>query len=201
MEWGLGCVTGELYKYIGKCQRRNIVRCRHPDEAKHIDQRAKENVWTAATPGSQSPMCPIAQHTEKWIGEEGDKSAWNEYVRQCRTFGSIAGNLENLAGKNDNTKGSPMKVKRETENTDSQDLRPAEPRESDCRAAWSNVFRALLLQSSHWRTSVIILRNGECSLAEASPATTFPFLPEWPWRGLPRHYVSVLTRGSSRKME
>jgi len=55
-----------------------------------------------------------------------------------------------------------MKVKRETENTDSQDLRPAEPRESDCRAAWSDVFRALLLQSSYWRTSVIILRNGEC---------------------------------------
>src|SRR5258707_14007349 len=90
-----------------------------------------------------------------------------------------------------------MKVKRETENTDSQDLRPAEPRESDCRAAWSNVFHALLLQSSHWRTSVIILRNGECSLAGQAPTLHFRSYQDGPRGVSPTPALSLAARGHS----
>ncbi len=52
MKGCLGCVASQLDQDIGDCQGGNISCHRHPDQSTGADQRASQDVGTAASPGS-----------------------------------------------------------------------------------------------------------------------------------------------------
>ncbi len=148
MKGGCSGIIGELHKDVGSSQRNDVARCRHPDESNNVDEGANEDVWPAATQGGQSPSRSIAEQTEQWISEERDKGPGDQYECQGLPFIQVSDHLENLARKNDNTKGSPVKVECKPENADGQDLCQWYAGKFD-RQARREGFSSTLLYDSH----------------------------------------------------
>src|SRR5579859_3213055 len=98
---------------------------RHPAKPDDIDQRAQQNIGSPPSPRGQFATRLVAEHAKEGISKKGDEGAWYQHIGQRRALISIPYELEDLAGKHDNTKCRPVKVEPKPENADRDNLCPA----------------------------------------------------------------------------